>query len=90
MKDLAIKHSASNLRLFGSVARKDFSENIAEAAKELSDEIKDQAKNIPWLNISDMRHVLIYQYFKFNSELVEGVVNNKLPELKQAVRSLLD
>lgn len=64
-------------------------EIIGEASKAISEELKEQAPNIPWRAISDMRNVLIHQYFEVDQEKIELVVHGALEDLKNTVLRLL-
>ncbi len=37
-----------------------------------------------------MRHILVHDYFRIDTEIVWDVVENDLPGLKQSIRELLD
>lgn len=65
-------------------------EIIGEAAKNVSDEIKDAHTSIEWKNIAGMRNRLIHEYFGINYLIVWDVAVNKIPELKHAIEEILD
>lgn len=56
-------------------------ENIGEAAKNLEDGKDD----FDWRDISDLRDVLVHQYFRADKEIVWDVVENELPRLEKKV-----
>ena len=62
---------------------------IGEAVKHLSDSLRAQHTEIPWTRIAGMRDVLIHEYFGVRVETVWAAVENRLPELKHYVTTLL-
>lgn len=60
-------------------------EIIGEAAKGLSQELKDQHAHIPWKQITGMRDFLIHVYFGVNLERVWQTTQNDLTDLRTAV-----
>ena len=64
-------------------------EIIGEAAVRLSDDVKQQAPDIPWPMIAGMRNRLIHAYFDVNVEIVWTTVTSKLPELAKRLQLLL-
>ncbi len=67
---------------------------IGEAARALSSEIRNQYPEVPWTKIIGMRNILTHNYFAIDFDIVWAVVEEELPDLKQAiehiVRSLLE
>lgn len=64
-------------------------EIIGEAVKNLSSNFRTQHPNVAWTQIAGMRDVLIHGYFGVNIETVWNAIENRLPELKQYIESLL-
>jgi uncharacterized protein with HEPN domain len=64
-------------------------EIIGEAVKNLSSNFRTQHPNVAWTQIAGMRDVLIHGYFGVNIETVWNAIENRLPELKQNIESLL-
>jgi uncharacterized protein with HEPN domain len=64
-------------------------EIVGEAAKRLSPESTAKSPDVDWRRIAGLRDVLIHHYFGVNLETVWNVVQNRLPELKKRVQSLL-
>jgi uncharacterized protein with HEPN domain len=62
---------------------------IGEAARSISTEYKDRHAEIPWNQITGMRHVLVHRYFEVDTNLVWSVVESDLPELKQKAATIL-
>jgi uncharacterized protein with HEPN domain len=64
-------------------------EVIGEAVKNLSSTLRTQHPEIPWSQIAGMRDVLIHVYFGVRLQTVWNAVENRLPELKRHIESLL-
>lgn len=64
-------------------------EIIGEAAKSLSDEVRQKQPQIDWRNIMRMRDKLIHHYFRINLQIVWSTATQELTPLKQAVTELL-
>lgn len=56
-------------------------ENIGEAAKIIEDEDDD----FEWRNISDLRDVLVHQYFRADKDIIWDIIQNEIPELEKKV-----
>jgi uncharacterized protein with HEPN domain len=65
-------------------------EIIGEAVKRLSDDFKNQYKDIPWRNVAGLRDVLIHDYMGVDLENVWNVTQQNLPDLKKVVKEKLD
>ena len=65
-------------------------EIIGEAARNLSDEIKESITEIEWKKIVGLRNILIHEYFGINKEIIWNIVQTKLPPLQAACRKLLE
>jgi uncharacterized protein with HEPN domain len=66
-------------------------EVIGEAAKYISEELRERTPDIPWTLITDLRNVLIHEYFGINLHRLWDVASGpKLKELKKNVEKLLE
>jgi uncharacterized protein with HEPN domain len=64
-------------------------EIIGEAARNLPDEVRAMAPDIPWHKIIGMRNILVHGYFMIELDIVWDTVQQDVPALKPAVEELL-
>lgn len=60
-------------------------EIIGEAANSIDTESRALAPEIEWHKIVGLRNVAIHEYFRLDSSIIRGVIENYLPELRTAV-----
>ena len=65
-------------------------EVMGEATKRLSAAVRDTHPEVPWRQVAGFRDVLIHDYFGIDLDEVWGVVQSKLPELKQQIAAILE
>jgi len=65
-------------------------EIIGEAAKHIPENIRMQHPEIPWKRVIGLRNVVIHHYFGVDLSIVWVIIKKQLPELKNAVISLLE
>ena len=63
---------------------------IGEAIKALPPELLDTEPALPWSEIARMRDQLAHRYFDTTHAIVASTVATDLPQLREAVRRLLD
>jgi len=63
---------------------------IGEASRAMPRELRERTPSVPGSRIIGMRHILVHDYFRIDTEIVWDVVENDLPGLKQSIRELLD
>jgi uncharacterized protein with HEPN domain len=65
-------------------------EVIGEAVKKVPADFKDKYPLLEWRAIAGMRDKLIHDYFGVDYDIVWDVVTNKVPELNQEIKQILD
>ena len=64
-------------------------EIIGEAARMLSEQFRQQYKDVNWRVIANMRNFLVHEYFRVDSDVVWSVINKEIVELKTHVEQYL-
>ncbi len=64
-------------------------EIIGEAASKVSTETRNALPDIPWPDLTGMRHRLIHAYFDINVEVVWQTVVHDLPPLLSPLERIL-
>ena len=65
-------------------------EIIGEAVKNVPGEWLEMQPQIEWKNIARLRDIIVHRYFKVELDVVWGIVNERIEELRKAVQFLLD
>lgn len=58
---------------------------IGEATKKLSEDFKNNYKDIPWNEIAKMRDRIVHHYFDIDINVVWDVVKYDIPSVKESV-----
>lgn len=58
-------------------------EIIGEAVKHISDEVKNEYKNVEWKKIAGTRDILIHAYFSIDLDILWKIVEKDFPPLKK-------
>ena len=64
-------------------------EIIGEAAGNLPQEIREKYPSVEWRKISDFRNVLAHEYFGIDYNIMRDVIENKLPDLLNNIKTIL-
>jgi uncharacterized protein with HEPN domain len=59
---------------------------LGEAAKNVPDDFRSQYPNVQWRKIAGLRDVLAHGYFGLDKTILQDVIENKIPELLDALR----
>ncbi len=65
-------------------------EIIGEATKKITADFKYKWNSISWKNMAGMRDRLIHDYMGVNYTIVWDVVKNKIPELYEQIKEVID
>jgi uncharacterized protein with HEPN domain len=63
-------------------------EIVGEAAAKVPDEVRSNYPRVPWREVKGMRNKLVHNYFGINMEVVWQTVQEDLPELVEALKSV--
>src|SRR5579864_7904112 len=78
----------SDERTYDAVVRN--LEIIGEAAKKIPDEIRIMIPDIEWRKAAGLRDMLAHAYFGIDNNILWDIIQNKVPELQDAIDFLLN
>jgi uncharacterized protein with HEPN domain len=62
---------------------------IGEAARSISEELRQQHDQVEWAKVIGMRHILVHQYFGLKLDVIWDTVEHDLPTLQHAIASIV-
>ncbi len=65
-------------------------EIIGEAASKLSEDIKNNTKEIPWHKLTAIRNIVIHGYFVVDLDILFNTSKKELPELHRQLTDILN
>ncbi len=78
----------SNYLLQDGLVRK--LEIIGEAAKGLSEDLRDANPDVPWRKMIGIRDRIVHQYFKVDLDIIWETVTSDIPELETLITPIYD
>ena len=64
-------------------------EIIGEAAKNVSENLRNQFPAVEWRAISALRNIVAHEYFGIKDEIIWDIIINKLPILRSQIEQLI-
>lgn len=65
-------------------------QTMAESTQRLSDALKATQPTILWDEIAGFRNILVHDYLGIDIEIIWGIMQTEIPELKVAVEQMLE
>ncbi len=62
---------------------------LGEALKNLSDETRRAAPEVPWTSVAGLRDLIAHEYFRIEMSRIVDVVESDIPQLSMAIHRLL-
>lgn len=63
---------------------------IGEMVEKISEEFKKNHSQIEWIKIKGFRNIVAHDYFGIDAEEVWQIIEDKIPQLKADIQSLLE
>lgn len=65
-------------------------EIMGEAARNVSEDLRNEYPQIPWRQMIGLRNRMIHAYFNVNLQIVWEIVQGDIPDLKRETNRILD
>ena len=86
--DLSFEDFSLNQQVIDAVVRN--FEIIGEAVRNISGEIKERHRDIPWEKMISMRNKVIHEYFGVDEEILWKTIQEDLPIFKEQIEKIGD
>jgi len=63
---------------------------IGEAATRIPEKVITENQEIPWRDMSDMRNIVVHEYFGVSNKILWETIQSNLPPLVPLLQKLLD
>jgi len=63
-------------------------ELIGEAARNVPDEVRAKAQDVPWRRVVAVRKILIHGYLGIDNDIIWDIVQNEIRKLQRALEKL--
>lgn len=91
LRDAREKHTLAEIEndsiLFYGLTK--MTEIIGEAAYKRTTYFKDSHPELPWKEITGMRHLLVHGYFTVSADILWDVIQNDIPPMKPILEDYL-
>ena len=65
-------------------------EVMGEAARNLSEDLRNEYPKIPWRQMISLRNRMIHAYFNVNLQIIWEIIQGDIPNLKQETMHILE
>ena len=65
-------------------------EVMGEAARNLSEDLRNEYPKIPWRQMISLRNRMIHAYFNVNIQIIWEIIQGDIPNLKQETKHVLE
>ena len=65
-------------------------EVMGEAARNLSEDLRNEYPKIPWSQMISLRNRMIHAYFNVNLQIIWEIIQGDIPNLKQETKRVLE
>ena len=88
MDDVSHEEFLQNRLLQDGVIRQ--LEVMGEAARNLSDDLRNEYPQIPWRQMIGLRNRMAHAYFNVDLQIVWEIVRGDIPDLKEKIKRILN